>query len=186
VLSSVTFTLSANVERLTLSGSGAINGTGNTLANLLTGNAGANKLSGLAGNDSLVGNAGNDQLFGGLGNDKLTGGTGSDRFVFDTKLGSTNLDTVTDFIKGTDKIVLDDDIFAKLGTGTLAGKALLAANYKIGAAAADSNDYLIYNPSTDRLFYDADGNGSNAAVQVGVIKLTGTTAPALSDFLLIS
>jgi len=106
--------------------------------------------------------------------------------VFDTRLGSSNLDTVTDFIKGTDKIVLDDDIFAKLGTGTLAGKALLAANYKIGAAAADSNDYLIYNPSTDRLFYDADGNGSNAAVQIGVIKLTGTTAPALSDFLLIS
>ena len=106
--------------------------------------------------------------------------------MFDTALGSSNLDTVTDFIKGTDKIVLDDDIFAKLGTGTLAGKALLAANYKIGAAAGDSNDYLIYNPSTDKLFYDADGNGSNAAVQIGVITLAGTTAPALSDFLLIS
>ena len=115
-----------------------------------------------------------------------TGGTGSDRFVFDTRLGSSNLDTVTDFIKGTDKIVLDSDIFAKLGKGTTAGKALLAANYKIGTAAGDSNDFLIYNPSTDRLFYDADGNGSNAAVKIGVIKLAGTTAPALSDFLLIS
>jgi len=186
VLASVTFSLSANVERLTLTGSGAINGTGNTLANELTGNSGANKLSGLAGNDTLAGNAGNDQLFGGLGSDKLTGGTGSDRFVFDTTLGTSNIDTVTDFIKGSDKIVLDDDIFAKLGTGTLAGKALLAANYKVGTAAGDANDYIIYNPATDKLYYDNDGNGAHAAVQIGVITLAGTTAPALSDFLLIS
>ena len=186
VLASATLTLGANVERLTLTGTSAINGTGNTLANLLTGNGGLNKLYGLAGNDTLIGGAGNDTLFGGLGNDKLTGGTGNDRFVFDAALGSSNIDTVTDFIKRTDKIVLDDDIFAKLGTGQLSGKAILAANYKIGTAAGDSNDYLIYNPANDKLYYDKDGAGGSAAVVVASITLAGSSAPALSDFLLVT
>lgn len=69
VLSSVTFTLSANVENLTLTGNAAINGTGNASDNTLIGNAVANSLSGGAGNDLLDGGAGNDSLSGGAGND---------------------------------------------------------------------------------------------------------------------
>lgn len=60
VESSVTWTLGANLEQLTLTGSAAINGTGNTLNNTITGNGGANKLDGKTGNDTLIGNAGND------------------------------------------------------------------------------------------------------------------------------
>ncbi len=185
VLASISYSLGANVERLTLTNTGNINGTGNTLANLISGNAGNNALFGLEGNDTINGGLGNDTIFSGLGNDKLTGGSGNDRFAFNT-LGATNYDTITDFIKGTDKIVLDDDFFGRLGTGTLAGKSIASANYKVGAAAGDSNDYLIYDPATDKLFYDKDGNGSNAAVHIATITLTGTNAPALSDFLLIS
>ena len=69
VSASVTFTLSSNVESLTLSGSSALNGTGNGLDNALTGNAGNNMLTGAAGNDTLNGGAGNDTLVGGQGND---------------------------------------------------------------------------------------------------------------------
>jgi len=54
VQSSVTYTLGANVENLTLTGSAAINGTGNDLNNVLTGNSAANVLTGGAGNDTYV------------------------------------------------------------------------------------------------------------------------------------
>lgn len=60
VNSSVTLTLATNVENLILTGTGAINGTGNASNNLLTGNAGNNALNGGTGNDTMVGGAGND------------------------------------------------------------------------------------------------------------------------------
>jgi len=176
VSSTVSYTLGSNLEKLTLSGRAAINGTGNALGNVLLGNAGVNVLKGYAGLDSLA---------GGLGNDTLTGGTGADRFVFDSALGSTNLDRITDFARGVDKLVLDDDIFGKLGVGTATGKAVGSAHFKVGAAAGDSNDFLFYNPSTDKLFYDVDGSGARAAVQIATITLSGTAAPTYKDFLLV-
>jgi Ca2+-binding RTX toxin-like protein len=69
VQSSVTYSLSANVENLTLTGTTAINGTGNELDNVLTGNSAANTLSGGEGNDTLNGSTGADTLIGGTGND---------------------------------------------------------------------------------------------------------------------
>lgn len=69
VQSTVTYTLAANVENLTLLTASAINGTGNALDNILTGNAAVNTLSGGAGNDTLDGGAGADILVGGAGND---------------------------------------------------------------------------------------------------------------------
>jgi Ca2+-binding RTX toxin-like protein len=82
--SDVTQTLAANVENLTLTGTTTINGTGNTLDNILTGNIAVNTLTGAAGIDTLS---------GGLGNDVLNGGTGNDTYLFSRGDGQ---DTVQD------------------------------------------------------------------------------------------
>ena len=74
IRSSVSRTLGANQENLTLTGIANINGTGNNLNNVITGNSGANTLSGGTGNDTLNGGSGNDRLDGGSGNDRLDGG----------------------------------------------------------------------------------------------------------------
>jgi Ca2+-binding RTX toxin-like protein len=106
IQASVTYTLSDNVENLTLTGSSAINGTGNTMDNVLTGNSGANVLTALDGNDivfggggkdTIVGGAGNDTLYGQGGADTLTGGLGADTFVFQSATAFSASDTITDF-----------------------------------------------------------------------------------------
>ncbi|WP_313958311.1 M10 family metallopeptidase [Pseudomonas citri] len=121
VRSSVSWTLGANLENLTLTGTALINGNGNGLDNVLIGNAGSNVLSGGAGNDQLDGGAGNDVLVGGIGTDTLTGGAGADRFVFSAlnELGTGGArDTILDFnrLQG-DKIdltKLDADVLTPL------------------------------------------------------------------------
>lgn len=82
VQSAVAWTLGNNLENLTLTGSSAVNGTGNTLGNVLTGNSA---------NNTLTGNAGNDTLDGGAGTDTLVGGTGNDSYVFGRGYGADTL-----------------------------------------------------------------------------------------------
>jgi len=71
------YTLTANVEDLTYTGTGDFVGTGNNLSNTITGAGGNDTLNGDAGNDELIGNGGNDSLNGGTGNDTLNGGAGA-------------------------------------------------------------------------------------------------------------
>jgi Ca2+-binding RTX toxin-like protein len=82
VLSTITFSLGANLERLDLKGTAAIDGYGNELNNTLKGNAANNHLYGGAGNDSIDGGDGNDYIEGGAGNDWLRGGNGIDTLSY--------------------------------------------------------------------------------------------------------
>ncbi|MCG3775879.1 MAG: Bifunctional hemolysin/adenylate cyclase [Nitrospira sp.] len=98
VKSSVTYTLAANVEHLTLIGMAAINGTGNTLDNVVRGNSANNVLTGANGNDTLQ---------GGLGNDRVSGGSGNDTFVFGRGDGQ---DLIQDNSGTADKILYEASI----------------------------------------------------------------------------
>lgn len=162
VRSSVSTSLGGSaLERLELTGSSAINGFGNELANTLVGNNAANTLSGRGGNDVLNGQGGNDRLHGGTGNDILRGGTGADGFFFDTALNaSTNVDRLTDFEVAADTIFLDRDIFGGIAdNGTLDADA-----FENGTTAQDAQDRILYDEASGRIFYDADGAGGAAAV----------------------
>ena len=160
VYSSVTYTLTDHVENLILSGTKAINGTGNALDNLIIGNTG---------NNILKGGEGNDTLYGGLGNDTLYGGAGSDKFVFNTTLNaSKNKDTIKDFNVLDDTIELENAIFEKLtATGLLNFDNFVSTT---DGKAKDSDDYIVYNKKTGQLFYDADGNGKGAGVLFAVVE----------------
>ena len=149
VVASLDWTLGDNIERLSLTGTADLNGTGNALANRLAGNAGVNildggegndSLYGLAGDDSLIGGAGADLLDGGLGADSLEGGLGADRFVFSSADGA-NGDVIVDFsaLEG-DKLDLrlidanaglaGDQAFVFIGStgfGSVAGELRFAA-----------------------------------------------------------
>jgi len=111
VSSSVSYTLTANVEQLFLTGIAALSATGNESNNIIYGNNGNNQLSGGAGNDSLNGGLGNDILNGGAGNDTLVGGLGNDTYLFGLGSGRdliNNMDAL-----GNDKLLFDTGVNAE-------------------------------------------------------------------------
>jgi Ca2+-binding RTX toxin-like protein len=148
-------------------GGTALSGTANSDAiagldgnDTISGLAGADFLFGGSGNDNINGGDGGDLLVGGQGNDTLTGGNQADTFAFN--LPSDGVDNIIDFAVGVDHIQFTNLGFTAIGApGTLA-----AGEFVIGAAAADAGDRIIYNSATGALYYDSDGTGSAAAIQV--------------------
>jgi Ca2+-binding RTX toxin-like protein len=194
VQSSVSYTLGANVEKLTLTGTAAINGTGNTLNNTITGNSANNKLNGHAGNDTLDGGAGNDTLDGGAGNDTLDGGAGTDTLIGglgnDVYLVDNVGDVVTTefYFQGTDEV--QSSISYTLGSSeienlTLTGTAAIngTGNYCNNTITGNSannvlngdagNDILDGGAGTDTLIgglgndvYLVDNVGADVVTEV--------------------
>ena len=180
VCSNVTYTLSANVENLTLTGSQAINGTGNALDNILIGNDA---------NNTLIGGAGDDLLIGLLGNDQLTGGLGADHFMLTSAPSNiiSDVDTITDFnnLQG-DKIYLLSSSFANANVNmldrTLNINDLLVSNNHIDTAS----QHFLFDTTTHGLYYNADGSGAGSAMLVAT--MTGLSTPAQikgADFFII-
>ncbi len=129
-----------------------------------TGSSGADVIQSYGGNDTLSGSV---QLTGDGGKDTLNGGSGDDIFRLGSALSrSTHVDRFTDFKVADDTIQLEHSVLPKLGsTGTLASKHFVA---NAGGKAKDSNDFLVYETDTGKLFYDDDGSGAHAAVQIAV------------------
>jgi len=204
VQSAVTYTLGANLEKLTLTGMGNINGTGNTLANTLTGNTGKNVLNGLGGNDTLN---------GGLGNDKMSGGTGNDTYVRNatgdvvTEGANAGTDTVQSAVTYTLGANLENLILT--GAGVINGTGNNVLNGGAGndtVIGGSGNDTMVWDlldgsiqggAGTDTLRVDGANKAldlttiSNAKItNVEIINLTGsgnnTLTLNLADVLALS
>jgi Ca2+-binding RTX toxin-like protein len=153
VTSSVTFTLSVNVENLTLAGTAAINGTGNVLANTLVGNSGANVLDGGAGNDTMSGGLGSDTYVVDSARDTIfeNAGEGIDsvRSSASYTLGA-NLENLT--LIGAASIDGSGNALANMLTGNAQGNKLS------GGAGADvlqgqaGNDGLDGGTGSDKMY----------------------------------
>ena len=139
-------------------------------------------LTGSAGGQTLAGQAGADTLWGAGGIDTLWGGGGADTFIF-RETGNANADSLRDWASGVDKVALDNSPMSALGaTGDFsAGDARFKANAT--GTATDANDRVVYDTSTGRLYYDADGNGAGAAQLIATFQ--GNPAVSATDIVVI-
>lgn len=116
------------------------------------------------GADKPDGRGGDDTLDGRAGPDTLIGGAGKDTFLFTFGLVAGNIDTIVDFVSGTDRIALSGFAFEPVGA---AGK--LAAGKFNALFAQDSNDVILYDKGTGKLYHDRDGLGGVAAVHFATL-----------------
>lgn len=198
VLSAVSLTLPDQVENLTLTGAGGLEGTGNALANILVGNDDANRLDGGAGNDRLEGNGGDDTLLGGAGNDLLFGGDGSDQLEGgggkDRLDGGAGNDELVGSTRATltggadaDSFVLGPDVAKVTVTDftTADGDVLVLRDVLKGydPSTSDIADFvrLTGKGSTVRVAVDPEGDGSSYAKIATVRGDLGTDLHALLD-----
>lgn len=168
VRSALTYTLGANVEHLTLTGSAAINGTGNGLDNKLTGNAAANTLAGGGGNDTLDGGAGNDAMAGGSGDDIYVVDTAGDTVTESSGQGTDTVHSAITYTLGANLENLSlTGAAAVNGTGNTLNNVLIgnqAANTLTGGGGNDTldggagNDTLIGGTGDDVYVVDATGD----------------------------
>ena len=112
----------------------------------------------------------------------MIGGAGSDYFAFNTAPNATtNKDTITDFVTGVDKLQFSKAVFT--GLGSIVGN-ISAAQFWSGAgvvAAHDADDRIVYNTTTGALYYDGDGAGGVAAVQVALLGTVTHPTLAYTD-----
>jgi len=179
VQANFSFSLTSYFEELVLTGTDAINGTGNSASNTITGNGAANLLDGgSSGNDTLIGNGGDDTLIGDSGADSLVGGEGNDLYVVDSgsdvvvELADQGIDTVQSSVS----IVLGDNLenliftgsLAASGTGNTADNRLTgntSGNTLNGLGGNDSltgaagNDNLTGGAGADQFIYTTGSQG---------------------------
>ncbi|MFZ1832670.1 MAG: calcium-binding protein [Pseudomonadales bacterium] len=183
VNSSITRSLEANIELLFLGGTGAINGTGNTLANLLRGNSANNTLAGGGGCDILEGSAGNDKLSNTSGNTLLCGGAGADTLSGsgsnDLLIGGTGNDTLNTG-NGADIIVFNKGD----GQDTVAASSTRDNTLSLGGGTkyADllfqksGNNLVLKVGSTDQItFTNYYSSASNHSIDRLQLVLEGST-----------
>jgi uncharacterized delta-60 repeat protein len=128
---------------------------------------------GTTADDTLTGSSGNDLFMGSAGNDTLTGNGGTNTFKFVTSNGG--IDSITDFISGTDKIEIISETFG-LAVGAT---AILRTGTSLPAFSGNTPQF-VYNSNNGELWFDRDGVGTTYDV-AHIATLTGSKTLTASD-----
>jgi Ca2+-binding RTX toxin-like protein len=166
VRSPVSYTLGAQLENLTLTGSSATRGTGNSLANAITGNAAGNTLNGGAGNDTLDGGAGADTMIGGSGNDLFVVDSAGDIVNELAGSGTDRVESSRSYTLGANLENLTLTGSAIAGTGNSLANQIVgnAQNNRLGGGSG--NDTLDGGAGADTMT-GGSGNDSYTADNAG-------------------
>ncbi|WP_051249403.1 calcium-binding protein [Inquilinus limosus] len=184
VRSLVSWQLGANVEDLTLGGTGDLMGTGNALANTLIGNAGNNVLNGSLGDDLLIGRAGNDVYDVDSIGDKVqeSAGEGYDRVRSSV---SYTLGAHVEELNLTGAVAIDGtgNGLANTIVGNGAGNAIAGGAGDDVVYGMDGNDRLSGDAGFDRV-YGGSGNDNldirSADIQSGEVYDGGSGVDTFS------
>ncbi|WP_457153291.1 calcium-binding protein [Mesorhizobium sp. P5_C1] len=134
VQSTISFNLSGQeLENLALRTGASINGTGNSIANVITGNSGVNILIGLGGNDTLDGKEGADTLQGGIGNDTYYVDNAGDHVIEANSQGTDNVQAYVSFNLSGQEL----ENLALRSTGNINGTGNSTANIITGNSGAN-------------------------------------------------
>ncbi|MFC3442463.1 beta strand repeat-containing protein [Sphingobium rhizovicinum] len=154
IYSTVSYSLTtALVETMVLTGTAAVNATGNNRVNRLYGNDGNNILTGLGGNDTLHGGAGADTLIGGAGDDTYYVDDAGDQVIELDGQGNDRIySTVTYSLAGTIVETLILTGFGGTGaTGNGRANTLIGNDSFNSLSGLGGNDVLIGNGGNDTL-----------------------------------
>ncbi|MBE9234454.1 calcium-binding protein, partial [Cuspidothrix issatschenkoi LEGE 03284] len=192
IQSSVTYTIAANVENLTLTGTAAINATGNAGNNVITGNSANNTLDGGAGNDTLIGGLGNDTYIVDSTTDTITENANQGTDIIQSSVTYTiaaNVENLT--LTGIAAI----NATGNTGNNVITGNS--ANNTLDGGAGTDTliggtgDDTYIIDSTTDTITENATGGTDTiqssvtytiaALANVENLTLTGTAANAIGN-----
>ena len=123
--------------------------------------------------ENAIGSNQNDTIIGNSVANQLTGGLGKDNFVFASKLGDFNVDTITDFNVADDSLTLDRAIFKALNSSNVltAQELFISAN---ATSAENTAQRIIFNTTSHDLFYDADGAGGDSAILFALLPNVAT------------
>ena len=138
-----------------MTGTSAINGTGNTLDNVLIGNSGVN---------TLTGSGGNDTLDGGAGADTLTGGTGNDTYVRDhaSDVVNENANEGTDTVQSSVAYTLGTNVENLTLTGTSAING--TGNASNNTLAGNSGNNVLTGLGGNDTYLYSRGGGQDTVV----------------------
>ncbi len=193
VISSITYDMTGKyVENGTLSGTTAINLTGNSFDNMLTGNSGINTLNGGDGNDTLDGGGGADTLIGGLGNDTyiinnagvtisevLAGGT--DTVISSITYDLTGINVENAMLSGTSGLNLTGNSFDNMLTGNSGNNTLNGGDGNDTLDGGAGVDTLIGGLGNDTYFVDNAGDVVTEVASGGVDIVYSTVTYTLTN-----